>query len=109
MLDNGVISNENWTIVDAKDDFSWALFFYAGVFGKYMSVWRGPLLDPVRFLSAHEMPVWRVALWRPMHPVEQVAICFALARRTQGLVGDMHWRLTGSSTALGRLSMALCL
>ena len=30
MLDNGVVSNEFWTIVDAPDDLSWGLFHYSG-------------------------------------------------------------------------------
>ena len=30
VLDNGVVSNEFWTIVDAPDDLSWGLFHYNG-------------------------------------------------------------------------------
>ncbi|KAK3030468.1 hypothetical protein RJ639_039153 [Escallonia herrerae] len=30
VLDNGVVSNEFWTIVDVSDDFSWGLFHYSG-------------------------------------------------------------------------------
>ncbi|KAL5555841.1 hypothetical protein UlMin_038077 [Ulmus minor] len=30
VLDNGVVSNEFWTIVDAPDDLSWGLFHYSG-------------------------------------------------------------------------------
>ncbi|KAM7261774.1 hypothetical protein ACFE04_020851 [Oxalis oulophora] len=30
VLDNGVVSNEFWTIVDVSDDFSWGLFYYRG-------------------------------------------------------------------------------
>ncbi|GJW16439.1 violaxanthin de-epoxidase, chloroplastic [Tanacetum coccineum] len=30
MLDNGVVSNEYWTIVDVSEDFSWGLFHYSG-------------------------------------------------------------------------------
>ncbi|KAG6773629.1 hypothetical protein POTOM_020921 [Populus tomentosa] len=30
VLDNGVVSNECWTIVDVSDDFSWGLFHYNG-------------------------------------------------------------------------------
>lgn len=30
VLDNGVVSNEFWTIVDVADDFSWGLFHYHG-------------------------------------------------------------------------------
>ena len=29
-LDNGVISKEHWTTVDAADDLSWAVFHYSG-------------------------------------------------------------------------------
>ncbi|KAH0693664.1 hypothetical protein KY285_020761 [Solanum tuberosum] len=31
VLDNGVVSNEFWTIVDVSDDLSWGLFHYHGV------------------------------------------------------------------------------
>jgi hypothetical protein len=31
VLDNGVISNEFWTIVDVANDLSWGLFHYNGV------------------------------------------------------------------------------
>ncbi|KAM5577535.1 hypothetical protein ABKV19_008064 [Rosa sericea] len=30
VLDNGVVSNESWTIVDVADDLSWGLFYYRG-------------------------------------------------------------------------------
>ncbi|KAI3996221.1 hypothetical protein MKX01_026689 [Papaver californicum] len=30
VLDNGVVSNEFWTIVDVADDLSWGLFHYSG-------------------------------------------------------------------------------
>ncbi|XP_024181779.1 uncharacterized protein LOC112187272 [Rosa chinensis] len=30
VLDNGVVSNESWTIVDVADDLSWGLFYYSG-------------------------------------------------------------------------------
>ncbi|CAO2824229.1 unnamed protein product [Amaranthus hypochondriacus] len=30
VLDNGVVSNESWTIVDVADDLSWGLFHYHG-------------------------------------------------------------------------------
>lgn len=30
VLDNGVVSDEFWTIVDASDDIGWALFHYSG-------------------------------------------------------------------------------
>nr|AVT56388.1 VDE1 [Tagetes erecta] len=30
VLDNGVVSNEYWTIVDVCEDFSWGLFHYSG-------------------------------------------------------------------------------
>ncbi|PON58695.1 violaxanthin de-epoxidase-like protein [Parasponia andersonii] len=30
VLDNGVVSNEFWTIADAPDDLSWGLFHYSG-------------------------------------------------------------------------------
>ncbi|XP_021828758.1 uncharacterized protein LOC110769146 isoform X2 [Prunus avium] len=30
VLDNGVVSNEFWTVVDVPDDLSWGLFYYSG-------------------------------------------------------------------------------
>uniref|UniRef100_A0A0G4I4C8 VDE lipocalin domain-containing protein n=1 Tax=Chromera velia CCMP2878 TaxID=1169474 RepID=A0A0G4I4C8_9ALVE len=30
VLDNGVVSSEYWTILDCAEDFSWAVFYYAG-------------------------------------------------------------------------------
>ncbi|CAN1173289.1 Violaxanthin de-epoxidase, chloroplastic [Linum perenne] len=30
VLDNGVVSNEFWTVIDVPDDFSWGLFHYSG-------------------------------------------------------------------------------
>ena len=30
VLDNGVVSNEFWTIVDVSDNLSWGLFYYHG-------------------------------------------------------------------------------
>lgn len=30
VLDNGITSNEFWTIVDVADDLSWIVFHYAG-------------------------------------------------------------------------------
>ena len=29
-MDNGVMSKEYWRIVDAADDLTWALYYYAG-------------------------------------------------------------------------------
>ena len=29
-MDNGVTSKEYWRVVDAADDLSWALYYYAG-------------------------------------------------------------------------------
>ena len=29
-LDNGIVSEEHWTTVDAADDLSWAVFHYSG-------------------------------------------------------------------------------
>jgi hypothetical protein len=33
VLDNGITSNEFWTIVDVADDLSWIVFHYAGAAG----------------------------------------------------------------------------
>ena len=33
VLDNGVTSNEFWTVIAAADDLSWIIFHYAGAAG----------------------------------------------------------------------------
>lgn len=44
VLDNGVISSEFWRIVDATDDLSWALFFYAGAASAAGQAYTGAVL-----------------------------------------------------------------
>jgi hypothetical protein len=44
VLDNGVTSNEFWTIVDAADDLSWVVFHYAGAAGAVGQRYLGGLL-----------------------------------------------------------------
>jgi hypothetical protein len=44
VLDNGVTSNEFWTIVGAADDLSWVVFHYAGAAGAVGQRYLGGLL-----------------------------------------------------------------
>lgn len=44
VLDNGVTSNEYWRIVDAADDLSWVLFFYAGAAAAAGQAYSGSIL-----------------------------------------------------------------
>ena len=44
MLDNGVTSNEFWTIVGAADDLSWVVFHYAGAASAVGQRYLGGLL-----------------------------------------------------------------
>lgn len=44
VLDNGVTSNEFWTIVDTADDLSWVVFHYAGAAGAVGQRYLGGLL-----------------------------------------------------------------
>mmetsp|Transcript_35680 Transcript_35680/g.63497 ORF Transcript_35680/g.63497 Transcript_35680/m.63497 type:complete len:637 (-) Transcript_35680:168-2078(-) len=43
-LDNGVLSREHWTIVDAADDLSWAIFHYSGAASVVGQSYLGALL-----------------------------------------------------------------
>lgn len=43
-LDNGVISKEHWTTVDAADDLSWAVFHYSGAASVVGQSYLGGLL-----------------------------------------------------------------
>ena len=43
-MDNGVTSNEFWTIVGAADDLSWVVFHYAGAAGAVGQRYLGGLL-----------------------------------------------------------------
>jgi len=43
-LDNGVISKEHWTTVDAADDLSWAVFHYSGAAAVVGQSYLGALL-----------------------------------------------------------------
>jgi len=43
-LDNGVISKEHWTTVDAADDLSWAVFHYSGCASVVGQSYLGALL-----------------------------------------------------------------
>jgi len=44
VLDNGVTSNEFWTVVAAADDLSWIIFHYAGAAGAVGQRYVGGLL-----------------------------------------------------------------
>jgi len=44
VLDNGVTSNEYWTILDCADDFSWAIFHYSGAASVAGQQYRGALV-----------------------------------------------------------------
>jgi len=44
VLDNGVTSNEFWTVVGAADDLSWVVFHYAGAAGAVGQRYLGGLL-----------------------------------------------------------------
>jgi hypothetical protein len=43
-LDNGIVSEEHWTTVDAADDLSWAVFHYSGAARKAGQSYQGALL-----------------------------------------------------------------
>ena len=43
-LDNGVLSKEHWTTVDAADDLSWAVFHYSGAASVVGQSYLGALL-----------------------------------------------------------------
>ena len=43
-LDNGVISKESWTTVDAADDLSWGVFYYSGAAAAAGQSYQGALL-----------------------------------------------------------------
>uniref|UniRef100_A0A7S4B694 VDE lipocalin domain-containing protein n=1 Tax=Chrysotila carterae TaxID=13221 RepID=A0A7S4B694_CHRCT len=57
-LDNGVISNERWTIVDAADDLSWVVFHYSGAASVVGQSYVGALLctDTGQRNNAHPKP-----------------------------------------------------
>eukprot|EP00180_Rhodochaete_pulchella_P000988 Plantae.Rhodophyta-Rhodochaete_pulchella.ctg18163.p2 GENE.Plantae.Rhodophyta-Rhodochaete_pulchella.ctg18163~~Plantae.Rhodophyta-Rhodochaete_pulchella.ctg18163.p2 ORF type:complete len:131 (+),score=13.33 Plantae.Rhodophyta-Rhodochaete_pulchella.ctg18163:423-815(+) len=44
VLDNGVVSKEHWRILDAADDLSFALFYYAGAASTAGITYRGAIL-----------------------------------------------------------------
>jgi len=43
-LDNGIVSEEHWTTVDAADDLSWAVFHYSGAARRAGQSYQGALL-----------------------------------------------------------------
>ncbi|CAM9501428.1 unnamed protein product [Hapterophycus canaliculatus] len=44
VLDNGVVSNEYWRIIDVPDDLSWGVFYYAGAATAAGQSYTGALL-----------------------------------------------------------------
>ncbi|CAM9746847.1 unnamed protein product [Ectocarpus sp. 8 AP-2014] len=44
VLDNGVVSNEYWRIIDVSDDLSWGVFYYAGAATAAGQSYTGSLL-----------------------------------------------------------------
>jgi hypothetical protein len=44
VLDNGVMSNEFWRILDCADDLSWGVFYYAGAASAAGTNYRGALI-----------------------------------------------------------------
>ncbi|CAM9342803.1 unnamed protein product [Ascophyllum nodosum] len=44
VLDNGVVSNEYWRIIDVPDDLSWGVFYYAGAAAAAGQSYTGALL-----------------------------------------------------------------
>lgn len=67
VLDNGIISNEFWRILDASDDLSWALFFYAGAASAAGQAYTGAVLvtpDGNWPDSSHSVRTWLHAVLR---------------------------------------------
>ncbi|XP_021861487.1 uncharacterized protein [Spinacia oleracea] len=64
VLDNGVVSNESWTIVDVADDLSWGLFHYHGAAKVAGQSYTGAVLvsPDGRFPSEEEVPRLSCAL-----------------------------------------------
>ena len=65
-MDNGVTSEEFWRIVDAADDLSWALFYYAGAAKSAGQMYIGAVLATPDGLwpADDQMPRVEDALWR---------------------------------------------
>jgi hypothetical protein len=64
-MDNGVTSKEFWRIVDAADDLSWALYYYAGAAKSAGQMYVGAVLATPDGLwpPISEMPRVEQALW----------------------------------------------
>lgn len=43
-MDNGVVSNEYWRILDCADDLSWAVFYYSGAAAAAGTSYTGALV-----------------------------------------------------------------
>lgn len=54
VLDNGITSNEFWTIVDVADDLSWIVFHYAGAAGAIGQVRKA--VDSVMYIQYLPVP-----------------------------------------------------
>ncbi|KAL3779419.1 hypothetical protein HJC23_000521 [Cyclotella cryptica] len=74
VLDNGVTSNEFWTIVDAADDLSWVVFHYAGAAGAVGQRYLGGLLCTPDGKLPHEEAelerIWKVLRSAEIEPWE---------------------------------------
>ena len=66
-LDNGVTSNESWRIVDAVDDLSWSLFYYAGAASVVGQTYRGG--------EMHQLPSACFCASSPLPPLHQLTCC----------------------------------
>ena len=73
VLDNGVTSDEFWTIVGAADDLSWVVFHYAGAAGAVGQRYLGGLLctpDGQLPPSKDMDEIWRVLRSAEIEPWE---------------------------------------
>lgn len=70
VLDNGITSNEFWTIVGAADDLSWIVFHYAGAASAVGQRYLGGLLcTPDGSLPDEREEVWKTIRKAGMEPV----------------------------------------
>lgn len=88
VLDSGVVSAEFWTIVDAADDLSWALFAYRGAAAASGQAYVGSVLCT------------RDGVWPP-GPGAAAAVRGALRR-----AGVEEWEMFPTTTAPDALTTA---
>jgi len=53
VVDNGVVSNEFWRILDCADDLSWAVFYYGGAASAAGTSYTGDSLILLLFNSSY--------------------------------------------------------